>query len=163
MNAAELSREWRFAKDDRLRWRRGIVALSVASATTMGLLSLFQTGVIRRLPDLNFWRFDAEKVDSAPEAYEMLESPDAPLGLLSYGATAALAAAGGGRDRTDQRPWLSAVLAGKVLVDAGFAAKLTYDQWSKQKAYCIWCLLAAGATFATVPLALKEARAALRR
>lgn len=30
------------------------------------------------------------------------------------------------------------------------------------KSFCVWCLIAAGCTFATVPLALPEARAALR-
>ena len=38
--------------------------------------------------------------------------------------------------------------------------RLTIDQWTKHRALCSWFLLAAGATFATVPLAIPEARAA---
>ena len=72
-------------------------------------------------------------------------------------------AAMGGADRATQRPWIPLALAAKVLVDAAQSGKLTVDQWTKHRAFCFWCLLAAGATFATVPLALPEARAALDR
>ncbi len=49
-----------------------------------------------------------------------------------------------------------------MALDALGAGKLTVDQWTKHRAFCLWCLLAAGATFASVPLVLPEARAALR-
>ncbi|MDP9485648.1 MAG: hypothetical protein M3Q49_07665 [Actinomycetota bacterium] len=46
--------------------------------------------------------------------------------------------------------------------DALQAGKLTVDQWTQHRTFCFWCLLAAGATFATVPLVMPEARAAFR-
>jgi uncharacterized membrane protein len=72
-------------------------------------------------------------------------------------------AAMGGKDRAKEQPWIPLALAAKASVDALQAAKLTYDQWAKHKAFCIWCLVAAGATFATVPLVMGEAAAALRQ
>ena len=54
-------------------------------------------------------------------------------------------------------------LAAKVAVDAAVAAKLTVDQWTKHRAFCFWCLVGAGASFASVPLVVAEARAALQR
>lgn len=50
----------------------------------------------------------------------------------------------------------------KLTVDALRAGKLTVDQWTKHRAFCSWCLVAAGATFAALPLVLPEARSAAR-
>ncbi len=72
-------------------------------------------------------------------------------------------AAAGGSDRAIERPWLPLALAGKLGINAVQAGKLTYDQWARHRAFCSWCLLAAGATFASVPLVVPEAMAALRR
>lgn len=83
------------------------------------------------------------------------------LGFGSYAATMALAAMGG-KNRAKEKPWLPLALAGKTLVDAFQAARLTRDQAVKHHAYCFWCLVAAAATFVTVPFALSEARTALR-
>ena len=161
MDGAKLSRELRTANGDYLSQRRKIVSLGLVASTSMGLIALYQTGVIRRLPDLPGRWFDAAKVDASEEAYSYFSTPDGTLGLGSYAATVVLAAMGGmGRART--KPWAPLALFAKVVADAAVAAKLTRDQWAKHKAFCIWCLVAAGATFATVPLAFPEARAALR-
>ncbi|MEO6870587.1 MAG: vitamin K epoxide reductase, partial [Chthoniobacterales bacterium] len=53
-------------------------------------------------------------------------------------------------------------LVAKTGLDAAQAAKLTVDQWTKHKAFCSWCLLAAATTFAALPLAVPEALAALK-
>lgn len=50
-----------------------------------------------------------------------------------------------------------------VSIDVLLSAKLTLDQATKHRAFCAWCLTAAGATFAALPLVIPEARAALRR
>jgi uncharacterized membrane protein len=158
MNAAVISAELRTGASGSLRRRRTLVGLSLAASGAMTVISAFQTGLLKHLPEPPLPRLDADRVDSSPEAYP-LGVPDALLGLGSYAATAALAAAGG-----EQRsPLLSFALAGKVALDTAVAAKLTVDQWTKHRAFCAWCLLASGATFASVPLAAIEARAALHR
>lgn len=156
---ATLSRQLRTERGGFLRMRRGIVASSLAAAGAMGVVSLFQTGLLRRLPDLPGRLFDAERVDASEEAYAWFSTPDGLLGLASYAGTAVLAAMGG-RDRARRVPWVPLVLAGKAGLDAVQAANLSVDQWTKHRAFCVWCLAAAGASFATAALAVPEARAA---
>jgi uncharacterized membrane protein len=155
-----LSRALRTGTSDALKKRRGVLALSLTAAGSMGLIALYQMGVIKHLPDLPGRYFDADKVDASEEAYAYFSAPDGALGLASYAATAVLAVAGG-PDRAKTTPWLPVLAAAKTGIDAAAAAKLSVDQWTEHRAFCVWCLLAAGATFAAVPLALPEARDAL--
>jgi uncharacterized membrane protein len=159
--AARLSRELRRGGGEHLRRRRGVVALSLVSMSSMAVVVLYQMGMIRRIPEPPLPGLDAERVDGSPEAYGILGMPDGALGMVSYAATLMLAAAGG-KNRARTAPWLPLALAGKAAVDATQAARLTRDQWVDHRAFCSWCLLAAGATFAALPATLPEAREALR-
>lgn len=47
-------------------------------------------------------------------------------------------------------------------MDALQAARLSRDQWTRHRAFCSWCLGAAAATMAVLPLTLPESRDALR-
>jgi uncharacterized membrane protein len=140
--------------------RRGIIGLSLGAAAMMGLISLYQTGVIRHIPEPPLPGMDADKVDGSDEAYWFGFLPDGLLGLGSYAATAALAAMGP-PDRAQRQPVLAIAMAGKVAADCAVAAKLTWDQWAKHKAFCFWCLLASGMTFAMLPLVAAETKDAL--
>jgi uncharacterized membrane protein len=161
MNPQELSNRLRTGRSRSLARRRGIAGLSLLAAGSMGVIALYQMGIIRHLPEPPLPHLDADKVDASAEAYEMLSTPDAFLGLASYAGTAVLAAMGEPQ-RAQTRPWLPLTMAGKVAFDAAQAAKLSWDQWAKHRAFCSWCLLAAGATFAMLPPAFSEARSAIR-
>lgn len=161
-DARKLSLELRRGRGASLRRRRRIVARSLIASGALGLVSLYQTGIIRRLPEPPLPGLDGERVDAAPEAYQILSTPDAILGIGSYGATMTLAAAGGA-DRNRTHPLLGIALGAKALADAGAAAKLTADQFLRHRAACFWCLVAAAASFAALPPALIEARDAYRR
>lgn len=162
MRADELSRELREGTGGFLERRRRVAALSLVAAGSMGVITLYQMGIIPHLPEPPIPGLDADKVDASAEAYEKLDTPDAALGLLSYATTLVLAGMGG-RDRARRDPWVPLALAVKAGVDATQAAKLTWDQWDKHRAFCSWCLVAAGATFATLPEVIPEAKAALRQ
>lgn len=162
MKPEELSRQLRRGSGKFLIRRRKIVGLALTAAGSMGLISLYQMGIIKHLPEPPLPRFDADKVDAAAEAYSKLSTPDAVIGLGSYAATLGLAAMGG-QDRATERPWIPLALAAKVAFDVVQASKLSVDQWTEHRAFCFWCLLAAGSSFATVPLVVPEARAALRQ
>lgn len=157
--AAELSEELRLGETDALRRRRGIIGLSMIASASMGLIALYQTGILKHLPEPPLPFLDADRVDASPLAYEKFATPDATLGLASYATTIVLAAMGG-TDRAKTMPLVVLALAGKVAFDALNAARLTVEQPTKLRAYCFWCLIAAAATFASVPLAVPEARAA---
>jgi uncharacterized membrane protein len=127
---------------------RDVAGLSLFSAGVMGVIALYQTGVLKRLPDPP--GFDSARVITSPEA-RRFGVPDGLLGLISYGITAALAAAGP-----------SKALTAKVTADAAVAAKLTWDEWTKDHAFCFWCLLATAATAVSAGLVWKGASAAGR-
>ncbi len=160
MKPEQLSRELRLGGGPLLARRRAIVGLSLVSSASMGMISLYQTGIIKHLPEPP--GFNADKVDAAAEAYQYGLAPDGALGLVSYAITLTLAAMGG-QNRAQDQPLIPLALALKLLVDAVAAGKLTWDQWAKHKAFCSYCLTAAAATFAAVPLILPEARAAYRQ
>ncbi len=161
MKPAELSHELRRGSGNYLDERRGIVIASLTAVGCMGLIALYQIGVIKHLPEPALPGLDADKVDASDEAYSHLQMGDAFIGLGSYAATMGLAAMGP-KDRAKTQPWIPLALAAKAGADAAQAAKLTYDQFAKHKAACLWCLVAAAATFATAALAIPEARAAAR-
>ena len=160
MHPEALSEAQRTTSDTTMRRRRGVIGLSLAAAGSMGLIALYQSGVIRHIPEPPLPGLDADKIDASAEAFERFQVGDAFLGFVSYGVTMALAAMGPPR-RADEQPWLTLALAGKVTFDVATAAKLTVDQWTRHKAFCFWCLVASAATFATAPLVVREAREAL--
>lgn len=78
---------------------------------------------------------ECRAVDASAEAYGILQTPDAVLGLGSHALTAVLTAAGG-EDRARAQPWVPLALAAKVVVDAAAGDKLTVDQWTRHRAFC---------------------------
>jgi uncharacterized membrane protein len=162
MKPEELSEQLRHGDGDDLRRRRGIVGLSLVAVGAMGMISLYQMGIITHLPEPPLPRLDADRVDASPEAYSRLATPDGFLGLGSYAMTMGLAAMAG-KDRARTQPWIPLALAAKVAFDTSQAVRLTVDQATKQRAFCSWCLLSAACTFATVPLVIPETRAAIRQ
>ena len=159
MTPEALSHQLRTGSEAFLARRRGVVGLSLVSAGAMGVITLYQMGIIKHLPEPPLPYLNADKVDASAEAYAYFATPDGALGVASYATTLVLAAMGS-QERATEQPWIPLALMAKVLVDAAGAGKLTVDQWTKHRAFCSWCLLAAGATFATVPLVVPEARAA---
>jgi len=162
MTPEELSEQLRNSDNEYLRRRRTVVGLSLVAVGSMGLIALYQMGIIKHLPEPPLPRLDADKVDASPEAYSRFSMPDGFLGLGSYAMTMGLAAMGG-QDRARTDPWIPLALAAKVAFDTSQAVRLTVDQATKEKAFCSWCLLSALATFATVPFVIPEARAAIRQ
>ena len=161
MTPETLSRELRLGSSHFLQLRRKTLGLSLLAAGAMMPIALYQMGIIRHLPEPPLPWLNADAVDAAGAAYAILATPDALLGLGSYAITAWFASMGG-EDRARTRPWIPLVFAGKVVMDVATGVKLTVDQWTKHRAFCAWCLLATGASVATLPLVVPEAWAAMR-
>ncbi len=160
-SAEAVSDDLRSGPGDWLRRRRRIGALSLSAIGSMGVVAAYQMGLIRRPPEPRVWWLDAERVDASGEAYELLKTPDAALGLASYGLTLALAGMGD-RHRSGERPWVPLALAAKVVLDAVSGLYLTLEQGTKHRRFCSWCLLAAAASAAMVPQVMPEAAASWR-
>ena len=103
MTPEQLSRELRLGSGRFLQQRRKVLGLSLVAAGAMIPISLYQMGVIKHLPEPPLPRLDADAVDASPEAYAILATPDAVLGLGSYAVTAWLAAIGS-EDRARAQP-----------------------------------------------------------
>jgi uncharacterized membrane protein len=127
----------------------------------MGVVALYQLGILKRLPDPPLPHFDSERVTSSGKAYSLFETPDSVLAMGSYAATMGLAAIGA-PDRARTRPVLPMAMAAKVGIDAAVGLRYAYGEWSKNRRLCFWCLVASTAAVAAVPLAVPEARAAFR-
>src|SRR5947209_3292399 len=157
-----LSEQLRQSSEEFLPQRRGIAGLSLFAMGSLSLITLFQTGILKHLPEVPLpgLHMDSEKVNASSDAYGMFEVPDGIIGLASYTATLGLASMGG-KDRSRKQPWIPLLLAAKLGFDTYQAIKLIQAQ-RQGKAYCLWCLLTAGATFASVPLAIPEIVATMR-
>jgi uncharacterized membrane protein len=68
----------------------------------------------------------------------------------------------GDRDRARTMPWVPLALAAKTAADAAGGLYLFAEQITKHRKICSWCTLAAVAQISTLPIALPEARAAVR-
>lgn len=157
----QLSRELRTAKTPDLTRRRWIMGLSIVGSAMGQIVALYQTGVIRHLPDPPLSLFDSDRVDASDYAYRRLNSPDAPIMLVNYGITAWLAAAGG-KDRAEQTPLLPLALSAKTLIDTLSALELGREEWNENKALCAYCQVATLCSLISAVLAVPEARTALR-
>lgn len=142
-----------------LRRRRGIALLSVVGLVDFAVISLYQTGVIRRLPDLPGRIFDSNQVNASRKAYA-LGVPDGATGALLYATTLALAAAGGTRE-TGRSPLLSLLLGGVIGVGVVGALDYLRDMIFQQARACPYCLVGAGLNAGMAALVAPEVLRAL--
>lgn len=77
--------------------RRRTAALALAAISSFVPVAAYQTGLLRHLPDPPLPGLDSDAVDASGEAYHLLLTSDAALGIGSYAVTLALA---GGWGRT---------------------------------------------------------------
>lgn len=157
--AAAVSDALRLSDDPMVRNRRKAALLSLVNAGALGVVALYQFGLIRRVPEPPLPFLDADRVDASSEAYALGRTPDAAIGILSAGITLALL----GRGARSRSPWLALATAGKVLADAGGAMLLSAEQASRHRKFCGWCLMAAAASVAAVPAVVPETLDAVRR
>lgn len=156
LSPSRLSYELRKSDAEDMQRRRWMIGLSYVGIGAGLVVGLYQTGILRRLPDLPFRPFDATKVDKAPYAYKRLQTPDALLMVASYAVTAILAGAGG-KNRAKDNPALPIAMAAKALYDLGVALKLGQEEWRENRALCGYCQAATVASLVSVGVALPEA------
>jgi len=161
LSPGQLGCELRDGSSPFLKRRRNIVGLTLFSSAVLGGVALYQMGILKKLPGPRWRGFDAEKVNGSAKAYSILAVPDALLGLTSYGVTACLAGLGP-ENRWRTHPLMPIGMGVKLLADAALAGKLTVESCRKFRAVSVWSLLAAAAAFTALPLAIPEARAAIR-
>lgn len=161
MKPGALGRELRGNQSDAMQRRRAMVGLSLFNIASLGVIALYQMGLTKNvLLGAPFPPLDADKVNGSDQAYAILQVPDAVLGMGSYAATLGLVCLGE-PERARIKPWVPLLLAAKAGGDALLAAKLLTDQPRRYKAWSVWSVATACATFAIAALAVPEARATL--
>jgi hypothetical protein len=118
-----------------VRRRRRAAGLTLAACGSMGVVALYQFGLVRDLPDPPVRWLHSDRVDAAGEAYAVGLTPDTALALSSYGLTLALIGMGPA-DRAERHPWIPILQAVKLAIDAAGGAYLTAEQASKHRAFC---------------------------
>ncbi|MGI8883509.1 MAG: vitamin K epoxide reductase family protein [Pyrinomonadaceae bacterium] len=154
----QLRRELQTGDNEDLNLRRGVIALSLLGIGAMTAVTLFQTGIIKHLPDPPIPGFDSDKVNSSDTAYA-LGVPDGAVSLASLAANIPMAAFGG-ENRAEQQPLIPLAIAAKTTVEAAVAGWYFYQMPTKEEAWCGYCIVGALANFGIAALALKEAKKA---
>ncbi|SDK19272.1 Vitamin K epoxide reductase family protein [Catalinimonas alkaloidigena] len=160
MNLSALIHTLRHKQSPSLTRRRRLILLAAVGLVDFSLISLYQTGVIRRLPDLPGKLFDSNAVNASEEAYQF-GVPDGPISAGVYALNMLLAAYKG--DAAHGRPlWSDVALAGTVMLNSVGAALYLKNMITVQKKACLYCLTGAALNFVMTPLALAELRERLQ-
>lgn len=153
-----LRKELQNSEKSDVNLRRAVIGLSLLGIGAMTAVSLFQTGIVKHLPDPPIDGFDSDKVNSSDTAYA-LGVPDGTLSLASLAVNIPLSAFGG-ENRAENQPLISIAIAAKTTVEAAVAGWYFYQMPTKEKAWCGYCILGAAANFGIAALSLAEAKRA---
>jgi hypothetical protein len=160
MNPRQLSHELRNGTSPNLNRRRWIVGLSMVGVAMGGIVSLYQTGILRRLPDPPTKAFDSNRVDVSNYAYSRFDTPDGLMMLTSSALTAWLAGAGG-QNRARTQPELPVLMGLKLLLDVINNMRRVQEDWRAHKAMSMPNQLANLTSVAAALIAIPEVAAAL--
>lgn len=127
--------------------RRDIATLAALGLLDFSLISLFQMGRIKVLPDPPGELFDTHKVNTSKEAV-LLGMPDGVISLGGYAATMFLAMAAT-RFKKQSRV-LDVALGGVLLGQAAGGAYYLASMAKVQKKVCVYCLAGAVINFAAL-------------
>lgn len=150
MKPAAIKQALRNGKSDDLKRRRKVIALSALGLVDFSIISLYQTGVIKKLPDLPYAIFDSNKVNASSDAYRM-GAPDGPLSAIVYASAMTLASAKGSEE-SGRKPVFDLLLGATVFGNAAGVAYYLYNMTFKQKKICLYCLTGAVINFASAAI-----------
>jgi uncharacterized membrane protein len=161
MEPQQLSQELREGNNPYMTRRRWIIGLSMLGGSMGQVVTLYQTGIVKHLPDPPVPLFDADKVDASNYAYSRFNSPDGPLMVANYALTAWLASMGG-IDRARRNPLIPIAMGVKLVFDGVLSAELAREEWNENKAFCEYCQVATLCSLASIVLAVPEVMTAVR-
>ncbi|MGI9089793.1 MAG: vitamin K epoxide reductase family protein [Gemmatimonadaceae bacterium] len=164
MKASQLSRELRQGQSPDMTRRRWVIGLSFVGVAMGEIVSAYQTGIVKHLPDPSGKLgkvFNATQVDASDYGYQRFDSPDGIMMLALYSTTAWLAAAGG-LNRAREKPAIPIAMGLKALYDAVTAVRLAREEWQDNKKLCEYCQVGTAVSLASAALAMPEAIRATR-
>ncbi|HYH13971.1 MAG TPA: vitamin K epoxide reductase family protein [Flavisolibacter sp.] len=157
MDGVAKRNDWRSGQAEELNKRRKLLGLSAMGLLDFAILSLYQTGIIKKLPDIPLPLFGANKVSASKEAF-LLGPPDGPIASTLYSLLMVLTTAGSSKP-TGHNPLLDKLLTGAISVSAAMSLLYFYAM-AKNKKICLYCLTGAviNFTMAAIQLAPKRLR-----
>src|SRR3954447_1721925 len=161
MNALAIRNELRNNDSENMTDRRKIIWLSALGLVDFSAISLYQTGVIEKLPDLPFPIFDSNKVNASKEAYQF-GVPDGPVSAVMYAATMVLAAASGS-EQSGRKPVFDTLLGTTILGNTAGAIYYLYDMAFKQKKICLYCIAGAAINIASAVIVAPLVKRSIRQ
>ncbi|MBD1849993.1 vitamin K epoxide reductase family protein [Leptolyngbya sp. FACHB-711] len=161
LSPTQLSEEMRTSDHPDMVRRRWIIGLSMIGSTMAQIVSMYQTGILKGLPDPPLPGFDSDRVDASEYAYSRLQTADGFMMLANYAITGWLAGAGGA-NRAQQNPLLPIAMSAKTMIDTVASLELAREEWSENKAFCAYCQVATLCSAASVVLSLPEAMTAVQ-
>ena len=160
LSPSALSQSLRNEATPALRRRRKVVWLSALGLLDFSIISLYQSGVIKHLPDLPGDLFDSDYVNASDEAYQ-IGAPDAPISAMIYALNMVLATAGGTK-ATGRHPALDALLGASLVANAAGAANYLVNMVTRQKKVCLYCVAGAVINFAALGVAWPDIKTSFR-
>lgn len=127
--------------------RRKIAFLSALGIVDFTIISLYQIGGIRKLPDVPLNFINSEKVISSDSA-SILGMPDAPIALNMYIVNMLLASSAINKKKPSR--WLDLLLGSIVAGNAAGAAYFMLNMTLIQKKACLYCITGALVNFMTI-------------
>lgn len=153
-----LSVDLRDDESAEMQFRRAAVATSLIGIAAMTAVTLYQTGVIRHLPNPPLDGFDADHVNRPTAA--AWGAPDGFAQMRSHAVSMALAAAGTS-ERARKRPWLPLLASGYAAAHAAMSLRDMWRMPRDHKAWCVYRILDTIANVGTFVLTVPEAWRAL--
>lgn len=147
MRTAAIRQELLTSNDKDLNRRRKVMMLSAAGIADFAFISLYQSGAIDRLPELPFKMFDSNKVNAAPDAYQM-GAPDGTISTLLYAAGMVLAS-WAGTSHSGRKPVHDVALGAVVAGNAAGAVYYLGNMIFKQERVCPYCIAGAAINVAS--------------
>lgn len=147
MNATAIRDVLRTEHNEDLDRRRKVIALSALGLVDFSIISLYQTRVIKHMPDLPYSLFDSDKVNASEDAYRF-GAPDATMSAVVYALAMVLASAEGS-EQTGRTPVLDVALGATTAGNAAGALFYLYKMIFVEKKVCLYCVTGAAINIAS--------------
>jgi uncharacterized membrane protein len=160
--ADKLRHDLRDTNEPGILLRRALIGTSLIGIASMAIVTLFQSGAVKHLPDPPIEGFDSDEVNSSDTAFGW-GMPDAPLSIVSHAVNIALATFGGS-DRAESQPWAPLLATAAAAPSAAVSAKYVFYQMPvEERGWCPYCIVDGLAHIATFGFTLWESGNALMR
>ncbi len=147
MRTAAIRQELLNSTDEDLQRRRKILILSSIGIIDFAFISLYQAGAIKRLPELPFKAFDSNRVNAAPDAYQM-GAPDSTISAWLYATNLVLATVGG-TEESGRKPVHDVLLGTTIGANAAGAVYYLHNMIFHQNKICPYCITGAAINIAS--------------